>query len=105
MIEEIFYYVYFRKKSGKILLIYVGSFDIIMFDRRVVMKFKIKFQNVFIVLSILFIFGCICFYGYRLVKYYKIFNPKTDSGEKTEIISVTIRKDNPVITEGDGLYI
>lgn len=69
------------------------------------MKFKIKFQNIFVVLSILFIFGCICFYGYRLVKYYKIFNPKTEDGEKTEIISATIRKDNPVIAEGDGLYI
>lgn len=69
------------------------------------MKFKIKFENIFVVLSILFLFGCCCFYGYRLVKYYKIFNPKNEEGKKTEVLSATIRKDNPVVSEGDGLYI
>jgi len=69
------------------------------------MKFKIKFENIFVVLSVLFMFGCCCFYGYRLVKYYKVFNPKNEAGEKVEIFSATVRKNNPVITEGDGLYI
>lgn len=69
------------------------------------MKVKIKFENIFVVVSLLFIFGCFCFYGYRLVKYYRVFNPKTESGEKTEIFSATVRQDNAVVTEGDGLYI
>lgn len=69
------------------------------------MKIKIKFENIFVVLSILFIFGCFVYYGARLVKYYRIFNPKTETGEKTVLFSATIRQDNPVITEGDGLYI
>lgn len=69
------------------------------------MKVKIKFENIFVVVSLLFIFACFCFYGYRLVKYYRVFNPKTESGEKTEIFSATVRQDNAVVTEGDGLYI
>ncbi len=69
------------------------------------MKLKIKFENVFVVFSLIFIFGCCCFYGYRLVKYYRVFNPKTETGEKVETLSATIRKDSPVIADGDGLYI
>lgn len=68
------------------------------------MKVKIKFENVFVILSILFIFGCCVYYGNRLVKYYRVFNPKTETGEKVEIFSATVRQNNPVITEGDGLY-
>ena len=66
---------------------------------------QIKFENIFVVLSILFIFGWCIYYGARLVKYYRIYNPKTETGEKTVLFSATIRQDNPVITEGDGLYI
>jgi len=69
------------------------------------MKIKIKFENIFVVLSILFIFGCCIYYGSRLVKYYRIYNPKTETGEKTVLFSATVRQNNPVITEGDGLYI
>ncbi|MBE6144249.1 MAG: hypothetical protein E7169_01600 [Firmicutes bacterium] len=69
------------------------------------MKVKIKFENIFVVLSILFIFGCCCFYGTRLVKYYRVFNPKNEAGEKTEVFSSTVRQNNPVVSEGDGLYI
>lgn len=69
------------------------------------MKVKIKFENIFVVLSILFIFGCFVYYGSRLVKYYRIYNPKTETGEKTVLFSATVRQDNPIITEGDGLYI
>ena len=69
------------------------------------MKVRIKFENIFVVLSILFIFGCCIYYGSRLVKYYRVFNPKTETGEKTALFSATVRQDNPVITEGDGLYI
>lgn len=69
------------------------------------MKYKIKFENIFVVLSILFIFGCCVYYGNRLVKYYRVFNPKTETGEKVVLFSAIVRQNNPVITEGDGLYI
>lgn len=69
------------------------------------MKLKIKFENIFVVLSILFLGICCFYYGFRLVKYYKVFNPKTETGEKTEVFSASVRKNNPVITENDGLYI
>lgn len=69
------------------------------------MKVRIKFENIFVVLSILFIFGCFVYYGNRLVKYYRVFNPKTETGEKTVLFSATVRQNNPVITQGDGLYI
>ena len=69
------------------------------------MKIKVKIENIFVILSVLFIFGCCIYYGSRLVKYYRIYNPKTETGEKTVLFSATIRQDNPVIAEGDGLYI
>ena len=39
-------------------------------------KKEIPWQNIFNVISILFIVGCVIFYGYRLVKFYNIYNPK-----------------------------
>lgn len=61
------------------------------------------FENIFNIISILFILSCCVFYGYRLVKYYKIFNPK-----KTELngglLSISVPKSTPIVTSGDGLY-
>lgn len=60
-------------------------------------------ENIFNIISIIFIIGCCVFYGYRLVKYYKIFNPK-----KTELngglLSISIPKNSAIVTSGDGLY-
>lgn len=56
----------------------------------------------FRIISILFIIGCCIFYGTRLVKYYKIYNPKVvnvDNLFATELI-----KKSPFVYEGDGLY-
>ena len=39
-------------------------------------KRKISIQKIFCIISILFIIGCFIFYGKRLIKYYKIYNPK-----------------------------
>lgn len=59
---------------------------------------------VFCVYSIVFLIFCLCFYGFRLVKYYKIYNPKSESGEKLELLSTHITQNNSVVYEGDGLY-
>ena len=48
------------------------------------------FQTIFCLLSLAFIIGCFIFYGGRLIKYYKIYNPKTDSGESVQLISKII---------------
>ena len=65
-------------------------------------KAKVKWENIFVIASIIFILGCICFYGIRLVHYYKIFNPsKKDS---KGLLSVEIPKKSELVTEGKGLY-
>ncbi len=67
------------------------------------LKKKRLFENLFNIISIIFILGCCVFYGYRLVKYYKVFNPK-----KTEqnggLLSISVPKNNAIVTSGDGLY-
>jgi hypothetical protein len=65
-------------------------------------KSKAKWENIFVIASIIFILGCICFYGIRLVHYYKVFNPsKKDS---KGLLSVEIPKKSELVTEGKGLY-
>ncbi len=60
-------------------------------------------QKIFCIISFLFILGCFVFYGSRLVKYYKIYNPKDDTNI-TKKLSDSIVKDSKVVTSGDGLY-
>ena len=65
-------------------------------------KRKLKKENLFCIISFLFILGCIIFYGCRLVHYYKKFNPsKKDSNG---LLSIEIPKSSTLVTEGDGLY-
>ena len=61
-------------------------------------------QTLFCLFSLIFIIGCFIFYGQRLVKYYKIYNPKNESGESVRLISSVVTKETPVVTEGEGLY-
>lgn len=62
------------------------------------------FRFIFCIISLIFFLFCCIFYGIRLVKYYKIYNPKNESGEKVELLSTYVTQKNPVIFEGDGLY-
>lgn len=62
-------------------------------------------QIVFCSLSALFILGCCIFYGSRLIKYYKIYNPSTLNGEKVLLLSNKIGGYSEIVYEGDGLYI
>ena len=66
-------------------------------------KKKRLIENIFNVVSILFIIGCFLFYGSRLVKYYKIFNPK-ETELNGGLLSISIPKNSAIVTSGDGLY-
>ena len=63
-----------------------------------------KWEKIFCLISILFILGCIGFYGFRLIKYYKVFNPKSSEKGESGLLSVEIPKSSPLVTEGSGLY-
>lgn len=59
--------------------------------------------KIFRITSIIFILFCCVFYGYRLIKYYKIYNAK--GPEKSEkLLSIVIPKNSPIVIEGSGLY-
>ena len=58
-------------------------------------------QKTFWLISILFILGCCIYYGRRLIKYYRIYNPK-ETVAKT--FGDSIVKDSNIVTSGDGLY-
>ncbi len=60
-------------------------------------------ERLFWVISITFILGCFLFYGLRLVKYYKIYNPKV--AEEEMLLADSIIKESPIVYEEDGLYI
>ena len=64
-----------------------------------------KIQTIFCIISIVFILGCCFFYGTRLVKYYKVFNPKSETGEVLANLSSKIISSSSIVYEGDGLYI
>lgn len=59
--------------------------------------------KIFRLTSILFILGCCIFYGSRLIKYYRIYNPKTEAGIDN-LLALEIRKNSPFVYEGEGLY-
>lgn len=68
-------------------------------------KKKMKlWEKIFCGVSALFILGCCGYYGTRLVKYYKIYNPVSESGEKIELLSTSIAKGSSIVYEGSGLY-
>lgn len=64
-----------------------------------------KIQTIFSIVSIVFILACCIFYGTRLVKYYKIYNPKSETGESLINLGTGIISNSPIVYEGDGLYI
>ena len=72
-----------------------------------VVKRRLKkgvFQTIFCLVSLIFIIGCCIFYGSRLIKYYKIYNPKSESGESIQLISNALIQDTPIVFEGSGIY-
>ena len=63
-----------------------------------------KVQRLFCIISILFILGCCVYYGNRLIKYYKIYNPKNESGELIANLPSTIISNAVVKETGEGIY-
>lgn len=63
-----------------------------------------KFEIIFCSFSFLFIVGCLCVYSSRFLKYYKIYNPKSDSGKNLMLLTTAIGKNSTLVYEGDGLY-
>ncbi|MDD3341136.1 MAG: hypothetical protein PHN72_02925 [Bacilli bacterium] len=61
-------------------------------------------QFIFCICSLLLFLFCVIFYGLRLIKYYKIYNPKSESGESVDLLATRITKDASVVYDGDGLY-
>lgn len=62
------------------------------------------FQTIFCLISLAFIIGCCIFYGGRLIKYYKIYNPKTDTGEVATLLHNALIQNSSIVFEGPGLY-
>lgn len=58
----------------------------------------------FIIFSFSLLIFCLIFYGIRLVKYYKVYNPTGEDSEKVSLLSAGIINNNPTVTTGDGLY-
>lgn len=63
-----------------------------------------KVQTTFCILSIVFILGCAFFYGTRLYKFYKIYNPKNDKGEVLLNFPSKLIREVDTVENGDGLY-
>ena len=64
-----------------------------------------KIQTIFCLISLIFIIGCCIFYGIRLVKYYRIYNPKAENGEVLANLATSIISNSSIVYEGEGLYI
>lgn len=62
------------------------------------------FQTIFCLISLIFIIGCCIFYGSRLIKYYRIYNPKTETGEVVSLLHNEFAQKSPIVFEGEGLY-
>lgn len=60
-------------------------------------------EKIFRIVSLAFIIGCVIFYGFRLVKYYKMFNPKKTE-KNSGLLSIAIPKNSSIVTTGKGLY-
>ena len=51
---------------------------------------KKAIQGLFCLVSAIFLLGCIGFYGYRFIKYYRIYNPKVDSSDGSVLLAKDI---------------
>jgi len=69
------------------------------------LKKVLLFQVVFSLLSIVFIIGCCIFYGSRLIKFYKIYNPKDENGKAIELLGNHILNNSSFVYEGEGIYL
>lgn len=69
------------------------------------LKKVLLFQTIFCGISILFVIGCCIFYGSRLIKYYRIYNPKDENGKSIELLGNHILNNSSFVYEGEGIYL
>ena len=71
-------------------------------------KRKVKanaFQKLFCLISAIFLLTCIGIYGYRFIKYYRIYNPKIDSSDGSVLLAKDIVGKSEFATDNeDGLF-
>lgn len=67
-------------------------------------KAMTKVEKIFNIASAIFILGFACFYGYRLIHYYRVYNPKAENGESITTLSSHVLSSSPIVYEGEGLY-
>ncbi|MEG1900502.1 MAG: hypothetical protein RR161_03005 [Bacilli bacterium] len=67
-----------------------------------VKKMKMNWQLLFNVVSIIFIIGCILYFGGRLTYYY--LDSKKVIKQESNLIFTILKNNNPIVTEADGLY-
>ena len=60
-------------------------------------------EKKFRIISILFIVGCIIFYGGRFGYFYMKYNKKSSNSSSKEVLAVTIQKKG-IVSSKDGLY-
>ena len=62
-------------------------------------------QGLFCLVSAIFLLTCIGIYGYRFIKYYRIYNPKVDSSDGSVLLAKDIVGKSEFATdEDDGLF-
>mgnify|MGYP006916045306 CR=1 FL=1 len=61
-------------------------------------------EKKFRIISIIFILGSILVYGARFGYYYIKYNKKASNNTKSEVLSMTISKNNKIVKSDDGLY-
>ena len=65
---------------------------------------KKALQSLFCLVSAIFLLGCIAFYGYRFIKYYRIYNPKVNSQDGSVLLAKDIVGKSEFATDDeDGL--
>ena len=60
-------------------------------------------EKKFRIISILFIVGCIIFYGGRFGYFYMKYNKKSSNSSSKEVLAITIQKKG-IVSSKDGLY-
>ena len=66
---------------------------------------KNVFQILFCIISAIFLLGCAGIYGYRFIKYYRIYNPKVENGKSVVLLARDIiGKAEYATGDEDGLF-
>lgn len=67
-------------------------------------KLKNKKNLIFVIISFLFVIFMVGFYGYRLIHYYRLENPKGSSLKANLNLASAIINKNKIVSFGSGLY-